>query len=129
MIVFSGWTLPAMRGLNDLGKGGPAQYKGPGLAMEWVELEGPLDAWPPAGYQRLFGDVPLLPKSEAKLAAEGNRAAAGKTARQLVDLRPAHHRSESAEARCGTFDACVSAGRISPAGGREIAAILRQDGA
>lgn len=74
MIVFQGWTLPALRTVDQLGKGGLAQYKGPGLAVEWVELEGPLDAWPPAGYQRLFGDVPLKPKSVAKLEAEGKPA-------------------------------------------------------
>jgi mono/diheme cytochrome c family protein len=70
MIVFAGWTLPALRAPNQLGM--PVeQYKGPGLAVEWVEIEGPLDAWPPAGYQRLFGDVPLKPRSVAKLEAEG----------------------------------------------------------
>ena len=70
-IVFQGWTLPALRELTMLGKGGLAQYKGPGLAVEWVEIEGPLDSWPPAGYQRLFGDLPFKPKSVAKLEAEG----------------------------------------------------------
>jgi hypothetical protein len=35
-------------------------YQGPGLAMEWVEVEGPLyDSWPPPGHQRLFGDLDL----------------------------------------------------------------------
>ena len=33
-------------------------YQGPGLAMEWVEVEGPLhDSWPPPGHRRLFGDL------------------------------------------------------------------------
>ncbi len=33
-------------------------YQGPGLAMEWVEVEGPLyETWPPPGHQRLFGDL------------------------------------------------------------------------
>jgi hypothetical protein len=35
-------------------------YAGPGLAVEWVEVEGPLiDAWPPESYQRLLGRVDL----------------------------------------------------------------------
>ncbi len=35
-------------------------YQGPGLAMEWVEVEGPLyDSWPPPGHARLFGGLNL----------------------------------------------------------------------
>jgi hypothetical protein len=71
VIVFQGWTLPALRDPNQLGKGGLDKYQGPGLAVEWVEIEGPLDAWPPAGYRRLFGNVPQKAKSIAKLEAEG----------------------------------------------------------
>ena len=33
-------------------------YQGPGLAMEWVEVEGPLyESWPTPGYRRVFGDL------------------------------------------------------------------------
>jgi Protein of unknown function (DUF1592)/Protein of unknown function (DUF1588)/Protein of unknown function (DUF1585)/Protein of unknown function (DUF1587)/Protein of unknown function (DUF1595)/Planctomycete cytochrome C len=33
-------------------------YQGPGLAVQWAEVEGPLlDSWPPAGYTRLMGSV------------------------------------------------------------------------
>ena len=33
-------------------------YQGPGLAIEWVEVEGPLhETWPTPGHQRLFGDL------------------------------------------------------------------------
>jgi Protein of unknown function (DUF1592)/Protein of unknown function (DUF1588)/Protein of unknown function (DUF1587)/Protein of unknown function (DUF1595)/Protein of unknown function (DUF1585)/Planctomycete cytochrome C len=39
-------------------KVGAANYKGPGLAVQWVEVEGPLhDTWPPVGHRRLFGDL------------------------------------------------------------------------
>jgi hypothetical protein len=32
----------------------------PGVAFRWLEVEGPLhDAWPPAGHQLLFGNLPL----------------------------------------------------------------------
>ncbi len=34
-------------------------YQGPGLAVDWIELEGPLDAG--AGYARLFGALPQVP--------------------------------------------------------------------
>jgi hypothetical protein len=40
-------------------KVGAANYKGAGLAVQWVEVEGPLhDSWPPASHRRLFGDLP-----------------------------------------------------------------------
>ena len=39
-----------------------AEFVGPGIAVDWLEVEGPLhDAWPPAGHRRLFGDLPLGP--------------------------------------------------------------------
>jgi hypothetical protein len=36
-----------------------ATYAGPGLAIEWIEIEGPLDAkeWPPASRKGLLGDA------------------------------------------------------------------------
>ncbi len=37
-------------------------YDGPGLAVEWVEIEGPLhDAWPPECHRRIFGDLAQEP--------------------------------------------------------------------
>lgn len=37
-------------------------YEGPGLAVEWVEIEGPLhDVWPPKSHRRIFGDLPQEP--------------------------------------------------------------------
>jgi mono/diheme cytochrome c family protein len=39
-------------------KVGADNYKGPGLAIQWVEIEGPLhDTWPPPSHRRLFGDL------------------------------------------------------------------------
>jgi hypothetical protein len=38
------------------------EYSGPGLAVRWLEVEGPLiDSWPPPSHRRLFGDLPLRP--------------------------------------------------------------------
>jgi mono/diheme cytochrome c family protein len=38
---------------------GADKYEGPGLAVQWVEVEGPLnDTWPPHSHRRIFGDLP-----------------------------------------------------------------------
>ncbi len=40
-------------------KVGADDYQGPGLAVQWVEVEGPLhDTWPPESHRRIFGDLP-----------------------------------------------------------------------
>jgi mono/diheme cytochrome c family protein len=42
-------------------KVGAENYKGPGLVVQWVEIEGPLvESWPPASHRALFGDLPLV---------------------------------------------------------------------
>ncbi|HEX7897843.1 MAG TPA: DUF1592 domain-containing protein [Planctomycetota bacterium] len=51
-------------------KGKAAEYVGPGIALDWLEVEGPLvEAWPPESHRRLFDDLPMqkLPeKSEIR---------------------------------------------------------------
>jgi mono/diheme cytochrome c family protein len=43
-------------------KGRNAGYVGPGIGIDWLDVEGPLhDEWPPASHKRLFGDIPLTP--------------------------------------------------------------------
>jgi hypothetical protein len=50
---------------------GADKYTGPGLAIQWVEIEGPLhDTWPPASHRRLFGD---LKQERAPTAEDKNR--------------------------------------------------------
>jgi hypothetical protein len=45
--------------------GGKANYEGPGLVVQWVEMEGPLlDSWPPPSYRLLFGDLPQAPAAD-----------------------------------------------------------------
>ncbi|MCP4885401.1 MAG: DUF1592 domain-containing protein, partial [Planctomycetaceae bacterium] len=40
-------------------RGGAANYEGPGMVLQWLEVEGPLlDSWPPPSYRRLLGDLP-----------------------------------------------------------------------
>lgn len=46
-------------------KVGAENYKGPGLNVQWVEIEGPLnDTWPPRSHQLIFGDLPQAPTPE-----------------------------------------------------------------
>ena len=52
-------------------KVGADKYKGPGLTVQWVEIEGPLhDTWPPVSHRRIFGD---LPQAKAPLPDAPNR--------------------------------------------------------
>lgn len=42
-------------------KGHAMAFTGPGIACDWLDVEGPLhDVWPPAAHKRLFGDLPLV---------------------------------------------------------------------
>ena len=48
-------------------KAGADKYKGPGLAIQWVEIEGPLhETWPPPSHRRIFGDLPQAPVPTAE---------------------------------------------------------------
>lgn len=47
------------------------EHKGPGLLLEWIEIEGPIGPWPPENYKKLFGDVPLEARSVVRAKAEG----------------------------------------------------------
>jgi hypothetical protein len=41
---------------------GADSYTGPGLAVHWIDVEGPLHAtWPPASHRRVFGDLAQKP--------------------------------------------------------------------
>lgn len=49
--------LPALP--PEVEKVGADHYKGPGLAIQWVEVEGPLlESWPPPSHKSIFGDMP-----------------------------------------------------------------------
>jgi hypothetical protein len=44
-------------------------YVGPGIAVDWLDVEGPLlESWPPPAHRRLFGDLPFvaLPPAQPK---------------------------------------------------------------
>jgi len=41
-------------------KGSCAAYTGPGIALDWFEVEGPIfEQWPPPSHQALFGDLSI----------------------------------------------------------------------
>jgi hypothetical protein len=58
--------------------GRAAKYKGAGLAVHWVEVEGPLyDSWPPASHRRIFGDrqqVPLKNSDRLEVVSKNPQA-------------------------------------------------------
>lgn len=59
-IVFDPVSIP-WNGLR-IGQvaGRAAKHIGPGVAMDWFEIEGPINAsWPPESHRRLFGDLPI----------------------------------------------------------------------
>jgi len=54
---------------------GAEKYPGRGIAIEWIEVEGPLiDRWPPPSVGRLVGDLPVKPVEPATRARSGGRA-------------------------------------------------------
>jgi len=51
-----------LAGAQTVHKIGADKYKGPGLAVQWVEIEGPLnDTWPPESHRRIFGNLEQKP--------------------------------------------------------------------
>lgn len=49
----------------DVTRVGAENYQGPGLVVQWVDVEGPLvDSWPPASHRLLFGDLPRMPVAD-----------------------------------------------------------------
>jgi hypothetical protein len=58
-----------LAGAQVVNKIGADKYTGPGLAVQWVEVEGPLhDTWPPASHKRIFGELP-----QGTVPVPGNR--------------------------------------------------------
>lgn len=52
----------ALASAQTVNKIGAEAYTGPGLAVQWIEVEGPLhDTWPPPSHRRIFGDLPRKP--------------------------------------------------------------------
>jgi len=72
-------------------------YSGPGIALDWFEVEGPLfDQWPPQSHRALFGDLPIrgVPKGTGVLPPKR------RSVRQLsrtANTRPTNHELASEE--------------------------------
>lgn len=48
-----------LEGANTVNKVGGEKWTGPGLAIQYVEIDGPLnEIWPPESHRRIFGDMP-----------------------------------------------------------------------
>ena len=48
-----------LAGANTVKQTGGEYWNGPGLAVQYVEVEGPLnETWPPESHRRIFGDMP-----------------------------------------------------------------------
>lgn len=65
-------------------------FTGSGLALQWVEVEGPLlQTWPPKGVGALFGDIPLVKLDEEALKKNKNVA---------YEIRPQDPKADSKRA-------------------------------
>jgi len=64
-LVLDPVSIPWMGGTIHVGgpdRWGTDTHVGPGVAVDWVDVEGPLhDSWPPESHRRLFGDLPIQP--------------------------------------------------------------------
>jgi hypothetical protein len=61
--------LPALP--PEVEKVGADKYKGPGLVVQWVDVEGPImESWPPTSHQVIFGD---LKQTKVPSAGDPNR--------------------------------------------------------
>ena len=83
-------------------KVGAENYKGPGLAIQWVEIEGPLhETWPPPSHTRLFGDLKQAPaptpedKNRVEVSSKEPLADAERLLRQF--MRRAYRRAVTDE--------------------------------
>lgn len=73
-IVFDPVSIP-WNGLR-IGQvaGRAKKHVGPGVAIDWFEIEGPINAvWPPESHKRLFGDLPIKPWSQGNEAVPPQR--------------------------------------------------------
>lgn len=62
----------------------------PGVAFQWLEVEGPLlEQWPPAGHQLLFGDLPLTAAAAPLPPQPTKRSAPQRAHVEVVSQNPA----------------------------------------
>jgi hypothetical protein len=73
--------------------GRAAKHVGPGVAIDWFEIEGPIhESWPPESHRRLFGELPVVKWPEGSGAIPPRRDAVrgigGYLPNYHVDLPP-----------------------------------------
>jgi hypothetical protein len=81
--------------------GRAAKHVGPGVAIDWFEIEGPIyESWPPESHRILFGDLPIaaLPEGSAVVPPqrEAVRGIGGYLPNYYVDVPP-HERKPPLE--------------------------------
>jgi mono/diheme cytochrome c family protein len=109
-------------------KVGADQYDGPGLAVQWVEVEGPLhERWPPESHRRIFGDLPQAlapiynqrnrvevvssdPRTDAERVLRGFASRAYRRPATDDDLRPLVSLFEAKLAEGYSFEQAVRVG-------------------
>ena len=65
IIGYNAATLAPVANYNR--KGRAMAFTGPGIACDWLDVEGPLhDVWPPKSHRVLFGELPLIEFKGAK---------------------------------------------------------------
>ena len=73
--------------------GRAAKHVGPGVALDWFEIEGPLHpVWPPVSHSRLFGALPIKPWAGGEALPprrEKVRSQGGYLPSMYLDLTPA----------------------------------------
>lgn len=81
--------------------GRAAKHVGPGVAIDWFEIEGPIhESWPPESHRRLFGELPIAKWPEGNGAIppprDAVRGIGGYLPNYHVDLPP-HERKPPLE--------------------------------
>lgn len=114
-IVFDPVSIP-WNGLR-IGQvaGRAAKHVGPGVAIDWFEIEGPInESWPPESHARLFGDLPIRPlPAESEVIPpqrEEVRGMGGYVPSVSFDLAP-HERKPALET-VQSADPAADAGRL-----------------
>lgn len=65
------------------------EFAAPGLAVQWMEIEGPIDlTWPPASMKALFGETPIVKIEDARKGKDKNTA---------YELKPADPKASAKE--------------------------------
>ena len=67
-------------------KVGADAWTDPGLAVDWVEVEGPLnETWPPESHRRLFGDLKQAPRPSTTAATASKSSRPARRADARID--------------------------------------------